>query len=255
MGNVEGNILIQADKKVKALEAKVEALAVPEPTRKQATPKAERASTDRVDRPSGTGRGSQRTLSPLMSARSGTPISPTPPGPYLANGVRGGRFGQGTPKSDVDWKIHRAKQVPGPGEYGSPDGSHKVNGGRFSNCKPKSDVEWEMLRASKIPAPGQYAIKDHIPVGGKFSSAKPKSDLDWKMIRAAAVCPPPCESSQTHFCAPRTAFIHMHVYGFFKTCICAQFPSLLLLIAVFPRACPVLTVVFVSRSRVPENMP
>ena len=121
-----------------------------------------------------------------QTASSSLPITPTTPGPYLTNGVRGGRFGTGTPKSDVDWKIHRAKQVPGPGAYGLLD-SKKLLGGRFSTCSPKSDVEWEMLRASKIPAPGQYELKSHAPSGGKFSISSPKSDLDWKMIRAAQV--------------------------------------------------------------------
>jgi len=123
-----------------------------------------------------------------QSSRSATLISPSAPLAYSPNGVRGGRFGQGTPKSDVEWKCIRAAQIPGPGAYGSPD-AQKLSGGRFSTGNPKSDVEWEMLRASKIPAPGQYEIRSSVTPGGKFSTGQPKSDLEWKMIRAAAVSP------------------------------------------------------------------
>jgi hypothetical protein len=128
-----------------------------------------------------------------VSARPQTSCSSLPtqtaPGPYLTNGVRGGRFGTGMPKSDVEWTIYRAKQLPGPGQYGVP--SRRLSGGRFSTCNPKTDVECQMIRASKIPAPGQYDIRDHVPNGGRFSNAVPKSDLEWKMIRAAQVTLPP----------------------------------------------------------------
>jgi len=136
------------------------------------------------------GRASTRTsrapVSPQKSANSSTSVLPEPPGPYMPNGVRGGRFGTGKPKSDVDWCIYRAGQVPGPGQYGVPRLPAKT-GGRFSSANPKSDVEWEMIRASKIPAPGQYEIKEHVPPGGRFSAANPKSDLEWRMLRAAQV--------------------------------------------------------------------
>ena len=132
------------------------------------------------------------TPKPLSTARLSTQgskssiIVPDVPGPYMVNGVRGGRFAQGKPKSDVEWKILRASQVPGPGQY-TMDDSKRLGGGRFSTANPKSDVDWEILRASKLPAPGQYQIKGSMPSGGKFSNAAPKSDLDWKMIRAAQV--------------------------------------------------------------------
>ena len=43
------------------------------------------------------------------------------PGDYNLKGVAeskvGARIGNSNPKSDLEWKIYRAKQVPGPGEY------------------------------------------------------------------------------------------------------------------------------------------
>ena len=111
---------------------------------------------------------------------------PTVPGPYLVSGVRGGRFGTGKSKTDVEWKVYRAAQVPGPGQY-TFDESKRLSGGRFSTAKPKTDVDWEVLRASKIPAPGQYRVKDYQPSGGRFSTAVPMSDLDWKIKRSLEV--------------------------------------------------------------------
>ena len=34
----------------------------------------------------------------------------------------------------------------------------KPGGGRFSNAKPKSDIEIKMLRAAETPGPNEYAI-------------------------------------------------------------------------------------------------
>ena len=154
-----------------------------------------RPNTERGRRESITQSSLNRSVSPLMSSstiglhnsslNSSSYIMPTPPGPYLQSGVRGGRIATGKPKSDVDWKIYRAKQIPGPGEYDSP--TDKLSGGRFSMSSPKSDVEWVMLRASKIPGPGEYESKVALPSGGRFSTAKPKTDIEWKMLRASQV--------------------------------------------------------------------
>jgi len=163
-----------------------------------------RPNTERGRRDSITQSSLNRSVSPLMSSstiglpnsslNSSSYIMPTPPGPYLQSGVRGGRIATGKPKSDVDWKIYRAKQIPGPGEYDSP--ADKLSGGRFSMSSPKSDVEWVMLRASKIPGPGEYESKVSLPSGGRFSTAKPKTDIEWKMLRASQVSDVVCFSAR-----------------------------------------------------------
>lgn len=82
-----------AEEETLSQEVAPAAAPLPEPTSKKASKGKEveeTATTDRADRSFGKGRVSQWSLSSVLSA----PISPTPPGPYLANGVRGGRFSQ-----------------------------------------------------------------------------------------------------------------------------------------------------------------
>jgi hypothetical protein len=55
-------------------------------------------------------------------------------------GPAGGKFNSSKPKSDIDWTIYRAAQMPGPGEY-SPLPSKSKGGGKFNESKPKSDIE------------------------------------------------------------------------------------------------------------------
>ena len=81
------------------------------------------------------------------------------PGEYnidnAPKGPKGGTWGKHKPKSDVEWKIYRAAQIPGPGQYKLPS-SVLVPGGTWGKHKPKSDVEWQMYRAAQIPGPGEY---------------------------------------------------------------------------------------------------
>lgn len=48
--------------------------------------------------------GTPRASSPTQSERGGN---------YSQFGSRGGKFSNSKPKSDVDWAIYRAKQLPG----------------------------------------------------------------------------------------------------------------------------------------------
>lgn len=105
-------------------------------------------------------------------------------------GPKGGTWGKHKPKSDVEWKIYRAAQIPGPGQYKLPS-SVLVPGGTWGKHKPKSDVEWQMYRAAQIPGPGEYqprALKSGVAV--KFGNHNPPSDLD-KAIRKARDLPGP----------------------------------------------------------------
>ena len=49
--------------------------------------------------------------------------------------------------------------MPGPGEYSAPE-IGKGGGAAWGKYKPKSDVEWMMYRAAQIPGPGAYKLKD-----------------------------------------------------------------------------------------------
>ncbi len=99
-------------------------------------------------------------------------------------------IGKGGGKSDLEWTIYRAKQVPGPQSY-SPPTSAAIEGGRINRAKPKSNLEWIIYRAKNTPGPAEYDVgKTLLPKGGKFSSANPKSDVEWKIYRAKDVPAP-----------------------------------------------------------------
>lgn len=106
-----------------------------------------------------------------------------PTGKYLYPG--GGKFNMSNPKSDIEWKIHRANEVPGPSQYGAPKLS-KPGGGKFNMSKPKTEIELRIYHGKSMPAPGQYIgmTKFNQQSTGKFNMSKPKSDLEWKIHRA-----------------------------------------------------------------------
>jgi hypothetical protein len=64
----------------------------------------------------------------------------------------GGKFNKSEPKSDIDWKILKARNSPSPGDYDLK--SSKVSGGGFSLAKPKTDIEWQIHKAQQSPGPG-----------------------------------------------------------------------------------------------------
>ena len=105
---------------------------------------------------------------------------------YSAFGARGGKFSNAKPKSSVEWEIYRAKQTPGPGEYGT-NSDNIISGGRFNMAKPKSETDWIIKFASERPGPGDYKLNEKAsqPSGGRFSTARPKSALDWTILSAS----------------------------------------------------------------------
>ena len=69
---------------------------------------------------------------------------------------RGGKLSLSATKSDLEMKISRANEIPGPGSYDIVSASAcPPKGGRISAGSPKSDLEWQLLRAAKTPAPGR----------------------------------------------------------------------------------------------------
>lgn len=101
--------------------------------------------------------------------------------------ITGGAFNKSTPKTDIEWVIHKAKMTPGPGRYlnKAQMTSLTETGGAWSKYKPKSDVEWAMDRASKMPGPGAYQPKKPEPsFNTTFGNCEPKSQLDFVILRA-----------------------------------------------------------------------
>jgi hypothetical protein len=70
------------------------------------------------------------------------------------------------PKSDVDWMIHRASMIPGPGQY-TPAPVAKRGSLKFSEFTPKSEIDKVIMRSQDVPSPQDYAKKDLRPVRQK----------------------------------------------------------------------------------------
>ncbi len=80
------------------------------------------------------------------------------------------------------------QSLPGPGSYKLPS-TLEAAGGRFNVSAAKSDVEWQMLRASQVPGPGSYEPVDpnlkQSERGGKISESKQPSHIDQGLINTA----------------------------------------------------------------------
>lgn len=101
-----------------------------------------------------------------------------------------GAFNMSKAKSDLEWQIHRAAQMPSPLSY-SPAPSSKgkylapTSGGKFNESQSKSEIEWVIYRASQMPGPGANdPPKLSVPSGGRFNTSNAKSELDWAIFRA-----------------------------------------------------------------------
>ena len=80
---------------------------------------------------------------------------------YNVQGTRGGSFGKGNRKSDVDWKIYDAKSKPAPGQYAvQREDSTPSNGGKMlTKFEAVGSQQWQTKQAEKsgaTPGPGYY---------------------------------------------------------------------------------------------------
>jgi hypothetical protein len=108
----------------------------------------------------------------------GTPALPDPSG--------GGKFNQSVAKSDLEWAIYRAQQLPGPGQNDAPK-LRAPRGGKFNTSLSKSDIERTIFREKAKPGPGTYSQPPaSAPAGGTMSASSAKSDLERTLERAAA---------------------------------------------------------------------
>ena len=108
--------------------------------------------------------------------------------------VSGGRFNMSKAKTDVEWQMYRAAQLPGPGQYET--GQLRLPpGGRLNESNPKSDIEWTIHRAKEIPGPGEYdPVLAGMTSGVRFNSHISKSHLE---VRGARVLQVPHHPSLT----------------------------------------------------------
>ncbi len=89
--------------------------------------------------------------------------------------IGGGKFNNSRAKSDLEWTIYRAKQLPGPSDYDTPTTDvngrsatvSKVGGGKWNRAASKSGLEWDIYRASQLPGPDYDTNSVHQYLEGK----------------------------------------------------------------------------------------
>jgi hypothetical protein len=115
------------------------------------------------------------------------------PGPGDYNGVSlettlpgGGRFNLSNPKSDVEWKMHTASKLPGPGQYDTPNLGTGISGGRFNMSKPKGIIDQAIYKSASLPGPNSYSAREDLKKkqGGRVYSkpAKKVGSVDTKSL-------------------------------------------------------------------------
>jgi len=106
-------------------------------------------------------------------------------------GLKGGKFNNSNAKTDVEWKMHEAAQLPGPGSYKLPSTVLGAKGvSKFSAGNELSELDKLMLRAKDLPGPAQYtkieSASDRLS-GGKFNLSVVPSDTELMMAKAAKI--------------------------------------------------------------------
>ena len=59
------------------------------------------------------------------------------------------------PPTPLDLAIRRAALLPGPQDYNPTDPTAARGGGKFAESTAKSDLEWTLHHAKEIPGPGE----------------------------------------------------------------------------------------------------
>ena len=101
------------------------------------------------------------------------------------------------PKTDVEWRMFRAAQLPGPGDHQPAYGFSTLSsaGQRFNQSNPKSDVDWKMQKAAQEPSPGSHQPSEGFSSfkqieGGHISVSNAPSEIE-AAIHLAARTPAP----------------------------------------------------------------
>ena len=63
-----------------------------------------------------------------------------------------------TPKSDLDWILQRAAQVPGPDAYQDTQFKSKAPSASFGKGVVPSDLEWKIIRSTLVFAQGVFGL-------------------------------------------------------------------------------------------------
>jgi hypothetical protein len=99
--------------------------------------------------------------------------------------INGGTWGRHKPKSELDWVIHHASQLPGPADYAGPRMFTKQRGGVISKNITKSELDMQLARAARSPGPGEYQIRTaYTSCSCLIGDTDTPSELDTITMRA-----------------------------------------------------------------------
>ena len=97
----------------------------------------------------------------------------------------GGRFSSGHSKTDVEWTMLRAAQLPSPDAYAKHQlPAAEITGGRWSRHATPSELDDLVSRASAIPGPGAYEARPNEPARGGLLQSRTQSALDFLLLQA-----------------------------------------------------------------------
>lgn len=96
----------------------------------------------------------------------------------------GGRFPKSNPLGLLDTIVRANSYKPGPGHYRVDNKGKAGPSACISKTSVKSDVEWAMYAASQLPGPGDYSAKGTGAIGNKVSSGHGRTAPATHMCRA-----------------------------------------------------------------------
>jgi hypothetical protein len=98
---------------------------------------------------------------------------------------------EGKGKTDLEWTIYYAKQVPGPDAYNLPSMSDGLKTGKFSTADPPTYLDRIMTEAARTPGPNDYEIQELDSIvnrpGGNFSTSNPKGYIELEEYRSRSI--------------------------------------------------------------------
>ena len=98
---------------------------------------------------------------------------------------------EGKGKTDLEWTIHYAKQVPGPDAYRPRTSMGLMRTGKFSTAAPPTYLDRIITEASRKPGPNDYNIGELDSIvnkpGGVFSTSCPKTYIELEEYRSKSI--------------------------------------------------------------------
>jgi len=98
---------------------------------------------------------------------------------------------EGKGKTDLEWTIYNAKQVPGPDAYTLPTFSDGMKTGKFSTAAPPTYLDRIITESSRTPGPNDYNLGELDSIvnkpGGGFSNGKVPTFIELEELRSRSI--------------------------------------------------------------------